>query len=278
MELQQTLSNFADTLERIRNLLNWTHPAKTGLVYAVLLVGLYVSWVIPFRWLFLSWATKKFYKGMLQKQNRLRLIMCQKQQQTISMTATLREASRQHAQKRNGQAEASYWTMITKRFTVGLAQRHKLGKHNSNVARASGGDGSGEGDRRGGRAVSLEAREQAQLHGGLPSKLASLGGITTTVIDGGVVDSVKTPITVRTDRRSHVVQDAQANVEADVGPEVISESTSLPHEELITSKDVIRLTNLINSLPSDRNLDEAYRARVGQSDNHPTHTAAYVLF
>ena len=62
VELQQTLTGIADTLERMRNLLNWTHPPKTAVVYCILLLGCYVTWVVPFRYLFLTWAGKKFHR------------------------------------------------------------------------------------------------------------------------------------------------------------------------------------------------------------------------
>jgi len=67
LEMQQSVSRFADTLERMKNLLNWTQPSKTAVVYLTFIVIFLICCTVPFRYLFLGWASMKLLKGYRQR-------------------------------------------------------------------------------------------------------------------------------------------------------------------------------------------------------------------
>ncbi|CAN0041907.1 unnamed protein product [Ectocarpus sp. 12 AP-2014] len=64
-DVQDTIGTVLDTVEAVKNLLNWTHPPKTLLVYAVVALAWLVLLVVPGRYIVLTLGLLEFSKAWM---------------------------------------------------------------------------------------------------------------------------------------------------------------------------------------------------------------------
>ena len=79
----------ADMMERYKNVLNWTHPGKTALVFAGMLVGVVVTFVMPTKWWFACGVAGVFGDGLTSRLKKRSLV-------TQSGKEVMKQKSLQH--------------------------------------------------------------------------------------------------------------------------------------------------------------------------------------
>eukprot|EP00052_Salpingoeca_macrocollata_P028594 m.278193 g.278193 ORF g.278193 m.278193 type:complete len:1090 (-) comp22878_c1_seq4:39-3308(-) len=66
-QAQDILDKIASFGERVKNLFCWSMPLVSWLVFAALVLGTLVLYLVPLRWLLLAWGWKKFVRKGLRK-------------------------------------------------------------------------------------------------------------------------------------------------------------------------------------------------------------------
>lgn len=66
--IQNLLEDYLGFIERWKNLLNWTHPRKTGVIYVGLIIGWLTLLVVPTRYLILCGGLYQFFYKFFPEQ------------------------------------------------------------------------------------------------------------------------------------------------------------------------------------------------------------------
>ena len=64
ISFQASLESLADFPERLRNLVLWAHPKKTAIVYAMVALGCFVCFFVPFRYMLIFTVIQDFTRGL----------------------------------------------------------------------------------------------------------------------------------------------------------------------------------------------------------------------